>query len=126
MDAQTVDTQRTLSKCHLLFHEEGGAKDNHEGGVNGRLLMDTFELRSKIQQLQTEDPVVRLNRRFATHLQHEVDRHLINGMNEMMAAFENEWCCQLSEEGKTNLIMGMDIRVEVNEVPAGLPFSMID
>jgi len=88
--------------------------------------MDTFELRSKIQQLQTEDPVVRLNRRFATHLQHEVDRHLINEMNEMMAAFENEWCCQLSEEGKTNLIMGMDIRVEVNEVPAGLPFSMID
>ena len=126
MDAREVDTQRTLSKCHLLFHGEGGAKVNHEGGVNGRLLMDTFELRSKIQQLQTEDPVVRLNRRFATHLQHELDRHLINGMSEMMAAFEDEWCCRLSEEGKTNLIMGMDVRVEVNEVPAGLPFSMSD
>ena len=68
MDARGVDTQRTLSKSHLLFHGEGGARDNHERGVNGRPLMDTFELRSKIQQLQTEDPVVRLNRRFATHL----------------------------------------------------------
>ena len=126
MDAREVDTQRTLSKSHLLFHGEGRARDNHETGVNGRPLMDTFELRSKIQQLQTEDPVVRLNRRFATHLQHELDRHLINGMSEMMAAFEDEWCCRLSEEGKTNLIMGMDVRVEVNEVPAGLPFCMID
>ena len=88
--------------------------------------MDTFELRAKIQQLQIEDPIVRLNRRFATHLQHEIDSYLIKGMNEMIASFENEWCCSLSEEGKTNLIMGMDVRVEVNEVPAGLPFSMSD
>ena len=94
--------------------------------TRGKPLMDTFELRKKIQQLQAEDPVIRLNRRFATHLQNEVDSYLINGVNKMIASFEDEWCCRLSDEGKTNLIMGIDVRVEVNEVPAGLPFSMTD
>ena len=50
--------------------------------------MDISELQSKIQRLQEEHPVVRLNRLFATHLQNEVDRYLVNGMNDIMTTFE--------------------------------------
>ena len=96
--------------------------DNEAIAIQG-LVMDISELQSKIQRLQEEHPVVRLNRLFATHLQNEVDRYLVNGMNDIMTTFEEEWSLALTDEGKTNLIMGMDVRVEVNSVPSGSPFG---
>ena len=85
--------------------------------------MDTSELQSKIQYLQDENPVVRLNRWFATHLQKEVDSFLHNGINDLVTSFEEEWSLDLSDEGKANLIKGLGVRVEVNGVPSGSPFS---
>ena len=78
--------------------------------------MDISELQSRIHQLQEEKPVVRLNRLFAAHLQNEVDSYLVESMKGIMASFEDEWSLDLTDEGKTNLMMGMDVRVEVNSV----------
>ena len=88
--------------------------------------MDTSGLQSKIQQLQDEHPIIRLNRWFATHLQNELNGFLVNCMKEIVSAFEEEWDFALSDEGKTGLMMGMDVRVEVNGVPFGSPFSWVD
>ena len=78
--------------------------------------MNISKLQSRIHQLQEEKPVVRLNRLFATHLQNEVDSYLVDRMKDIMASFEDEWSLDLTDEGKTNLMMGMDVRVEVNSV----------
>lgn len=85
--------------------------------------MDISELQSRIHQLQEEKPVVRLNRLFATHLQNEVDSYLVDRMKDIMASFEDEWSLDLTDEGKTNLMMGMDVRVEVNSVLSGSSFG---
>ena len=61
--------------------------------------MDTSGLQSKIQQLQDEHPIIRLNRWFATHLQNELNGFLVNCMKEIVSAFEEEWDFALSDEG---------------------------
>ena len=96
--------------------------DNELVVIQG-LFMDNSELQSRIHQLHEEKPVVRLNRLFATHLQNEVDSWLVNSMQDIMASFEDEWSLDLTDEDKTNLIMGMDVRVEVNSVLSGSPFG---
>ena len=74
--------------------------------------MDISELQSRIHQFQEEKLVFRLNRLLATHFQNKVDSYLV----DMTASFEDEWSLDLTDEGKTNLMMGMDVRVEVNSV----------
>ena len=99
-----------------------GKADNEVVVIQG-LFMDISELQSRIHQLQEEKPVVRLNRLFATHLQNEVDSYLVDRMKDIMASFEDEWSLDLTDEGKTNLMMGMDVRVEVNSVLSGSPIG---
>ena len=99
-----------------------GKADNEVVVIQG-LFMDISALQSRIHQLQEEKPVIRLNRLFATHLQNEVDSYLVNSIKDIMASFEDAWSLDLTDEGKTNLIMGMDVRVEVNSVPSGSPFG---
>ena len=99
-----------------------GKADNEVVVIQG-LFMNISKLQSRIHQLQEEKPVVRLNRLFAAHLQNEVDSYLVESMKGIMASFEDEWSLDLTEEGKTNLMMGMDVRVEVNSVPSCSPFG---